>query len=173
MDVFTKEKRSEVMSLIRNKGNKQTELRLVKLLRERGIRGWRRGSKLPGHPDFVFSRARLAVFVDGCFWHGCPKHCRIPKTQKKFWHEKIETNKKRDRKKTRELKKLGWRVMRIWQHSLRTALVERTIARLLRMLGPLAWEQSAPAVQSRAVGGQKDVVYPEPPSFELIAAEDE
>jgi DNA mismatch endonuclease Vsr len=73
-DTFTKQKRSEMMSRIRSAGNKGTELRLVQIFRTNSITGWRRGSKLPGKPDFVFPKQRLAVFVDGCFWHGCPKH---------------------------------------------------------------------------------------------------
>ena len=72
-DVFTKEKRSEVMSLIRGKGNKETENALLALLRQNKITGWRRHLPLPGKPDFAFQKQKVAVFVDGCFWHGCPK----------------------------------------------------------------------------------------------------
>jgi len=161
MDIFSKEKRSDVMSKIRSKGNKETELRLMALLRERGIRGWWRGSKITGHPDFVFPRARLAVFVDGCFWHGCPKHCRLPATRKKFWHAKIAKNKKRDRTVTRELKTLGWNVMRIWSHSLAKSLANRTMNRLLRNLGDNA-----------VFAPQKHFVYPGHESYEMTAAED-
>jgi len=163
MDIFTKEKRSDVMSKIRSKGNKETELRLMALLRERGIRGWRRGSKITGHPDFVFSRARLAVFVDGCFWHGCPKHCRLPATRKKFWHGKIANNMKRDRAVARELKKTGWNVMRIWSHSLSKTLAPRTMARLLRNLG----DNAVFAPQYTAISA-----HPEHETRDLIAAED-
>ena len=73
-DVFTKAKRSEVMSRIRGRGNKDTELALAKLLRRHRITGWRRNQPVFGKPDFVFPKLKLAVFVDGCFWHGCPKH---------------------------------------------------------------------------------------------------
>src|SRR3989442_3445808 len=73
-DVFTKAKRSAVMSLIRGSGNRDTELRMMALFRAHGVTGWRRGALLTGRPDFVFRRERVAVFVDGCFWHGCPKH---------------------------------------------------------------------------------------------------
>ena len=72
-DVFSKKKRSQVMAAIRSKGNKTTELRLASILRAHGISGWRRHQPLFGKPDFVFRRERLAVFVDGCFWHGCPQ----------------------------------------------------------------------------------------------------
>jgi DNA mismatch endonuclease (patch repair protein) len=118
-DIFTKAKRSEVMSRIRGKGNKRTEGVLVQLFRDEGIIGWRRHLKLPGKPDFTFRKERLMVFVDGCFWHGCPKCYRVPKENRKFWEEKISRNRKRDRKVNRELQNRGWRILRIAEHSLR------------------------------------------------------
>lgn len=84
-DIFTKRKRSDVMSRIRGSGNRDTELRLIQVFRANGITGWRRGSNLPGKPDFVFPKLRTAVFVDGCYWHGCPWHATRPKTHTKFW----------------------------------------------------------------------------------------
>jgi DNA mismatch endonuclease Vsr len=80
-DVFNKTKRSRVMAAIKSTGNKDTELKLIAIFRANGIAGWRRNQKLPGKPDFVFRRERLAVFVDGCFWHGCRWHCRMPKSR--------------------------------------------------------------------------------------------
>lgn len=77
-DVFTKKKRSQIMAAVRSTGNRTTELRLASILRANGITGWRRHQPLPGKPDFVFRRERLAVFADGCFWHGCPRHLRMP-----------------------------------------------------------------------------------------------
>ena len=141
-DVFTEEQRSQVMSRIRGKGNRGTEIRLVELMRAHKITGWRRGSKLPGRPDFVFFRARLIVFVDGCFWHGCPKHGHTPKSGVDYWQEKIERNKKRDLEVTQELQALGWRVLRIWEHSLREKFAKHTISRLKRELA--AAPQDAP-----------------------------
>ncbi|HUZ07186.1 MAG TPA: very short patch repair endonuclease, partial [Candidatus Paceibacterota bacterium] len=96
-DVFTKAKRSEVMSRIRGRGNKATELALAKLFRRNKITGWRRHQKVFGKPDFVFSKRKLAVFVDGCFWHGCPKHATKPATNRAFWRNKFSRNKARDR----------------------------------------------------------------------------
>lgn len=123
------------MSAIRSRGNKDTELRLIAIMRTHGITGWRRGSKLRGRPDFLFPRERLAVFVDGCFWHGCPKHGTRPSSNVAFWEAKILGNQKRDRSVARELRHAGWRVLRIWEHALRREHEVRTVARLKRALG--------------------------------------
>ena len=117
-DVFTKAKRSEVMSRIRGRGNRDTEIALLKLLRKHRITGWRRHQSLLGRPDFVFGSHRVAVFVDGCFWHGCPQHATMPSQNAKFWKEKLDGNRARDRRVTRELKRRGWHVIRIWEHDL-------------------------------------------------------
>ncbi len=131
-DVFSKRKRSRVMAAIRSKGNRTTELRLVAILRAAGVTGWRRHLRLPGRPDFAFPGARLAVFVDGCFWHGCPKHCRLPKSRRKFWLGKITRNRSRDRQVARELRRAGWRVTRLWEHALnQTGRVADRLARRL------------------------------------------
>ena len=120
-DVFTKSKRSEVMSRIRGQGNKDTELVLAKLFRRNKITGWRRNQKIFGKPDFVFPKLKLAVFVDGCFWHGCPKHGTQPKGDHAFWKNKFASNKTRDLLVTRTLRRAGWRVLRIWEHTLQWA----------------------------------------------------
>jgi DNA mismatch endonuclease (patch repair protein) len=145
-DVFTKAKRSEVMSRIRSRGNRDTELALAKLLRVNGISGWRRhalvriadsnksragcGRRKSGahgvtrptvfcvRPDFVFRQVRLALFVDGCFWHGCPRHATKPANNRAFWKKKLAGNKKRDRVVNRTLRRAGWKVVRIWEHEL-------------------------------------------------------
>ena len=117
-NVFTKAKRSDVMSRIRGRGNKETELALIKLLRRHHITGWRRHQPIFGKPDFIFWRARVVVFVDGCFWHGCPKHCKTPVGNRMFWKKKLASNKARDRRVNRVLRKDGWRVVRIWEHAL-------------------------------------------------------
>ena len=83
-DVFDKTKRSAVMAAIRSHGNKDTELKFIEILKGRGITGWRRKQRLPGKPDFVFAGRRLAVFVDGCFWHGCPQHGRQPGSNSQY-----------------------------------------------------------------------------------------
>lgn len=133
-DVFTKAKRSEVMSKIRGKGNKATEIALAKLFRANGITGWRRHYPIAGRPDFAFPTHKLAVFVDGCFWHGCPKHGAQPKGNRKFWTEKLKSNITRDRRVNKELRARGWRVVRVWEHDLRKprqAITHRRISRML------------------------------------------
>lgn len=117
-DVFTPEKRSEVMSRIRARDNKRTELALAAFFRANKFSGWRRHYPIVGRPDFVFQTQRVAVFVDGCFWHGCQKHFKNPVGNHEFWKRKIEANRVRDRKVTRELRMKGWRVLRIWEHQL-------------------------------------------------------
>ena len=131
-DVFTKAKRSEVMSRIRGRGNKDTELALVKLLRRHRIIGWRRHQPVFGKPDFLFRAQRVAVFVDGCFWHGCPRCYRRPKSNRKFWDAKIVRNRERDRQVSRELRRLGWRIIRVWEHDLRKPT--RVLARIRKAL---------------------------------------
>ncbi|MDO8541903.1 MAG: very short patch repair endonuclease [Opitutaceae bacterium] len=122
-------------SLIRGSGNKDTELRLIGIFRTHGIRGWRRRHRIAGKPDFVFLREKLVVFVDGCFWHGCPTHATWPKNNAEFWRTKLLGNRRRDRAVNRLLKKAGWRVVRIWEHALARKHEARTVARLLRVLG--------------------------------------
>lgn len=108
------------MSRIRSRANRTTELRFIRFCRKFGITGWRRGSKLFGKPDFVFSRVRVVVFVDGDFWHGNPKTRRTPKTNQEYWEKKIRSNRRRDRLVTKTLKDSGWRVLRVWESELRT-----------------------------------------------------
>ncbi|HRX54580.1 MAG TPA: very short patch repair endonuclease [Verrucomicrobiales bacterium] len=118
-DIWTPGKRSSVMRNVRSSGNQSTELTLIDIFRAAGLCGWRRNQRLPGKPDFVFRRERVAVFVDGCFWHGCPKCYRRPKSNRKFWDEKVARNKKRDREVGKELRGKNWRVIRIWEHQLK------------------------------------------------------
>lgn len=132
-DVFNKAKRSEVMSCIRPRGNKDTELALLKLLKAERLTGWRRGQAVLGKPDFIFREARLAVFVDGCFWHGCPKHYQLPANNRAFWTKKLEANKNRDRYVTRLLRRKGWKVIRIWECQL-TENPKGCVGRIRRLL---------------------------------------
>ena len=95
------------MSKVKGRGNAATELRLIRIFRENKIAGWRRHAKLFGNPDFVFSKARLTIFIDGCFWHGCPLHATSPKTNYIFWKKKLEKNKARDKVVNGKLKSKG------------------------------------------------------------------
>lgn len=118
-DIFTKKKRSKIMSAIRSRRNRSTELKLIRIFRAHGITGWRRNIPLFGKPDFIFPRYHLAIFVDGCFWHGCIIHRAKPKQNFKYWETKAARNRKRDRFVEAELNRRGWKVVRIWEHSLR------------------------------------------------------
>ena len=114
-DFITKEKRSKIMRAVRGKGNNTTELAMIKIFKENKIMGWRRNSKLVGKPDFVFPKAKLAVFVDGCYWHG--HKCQKPRDSQKegFWKEKLTYNKKHDHLVTKSLRGENWIVIRIWE----------------------------------------------------------
>lgn len=122
------------MSLIRGKGNKSTELRLVTAFRGARVKGWRRHLLLPGKPDFTFPSARLCVFVHGCFWHGCPHCYRPPKKNRKFWAGKLAINVKRDRRVIRQLRTRGYRTAIVWECSLGSSRILREVARIRRML---------------------------------------
>lgn len=122
------------MSRIRGRGNKDTELALASIFRRHQITGWRRHQDIPGRPDFIFRRERIAIFVDGCFWHGCPKHCRQPKGNAAFWMKKLSANKTRDKMVNQELRKLGWHVVRIWEHDLAKKKQAMLITRLSRVI---------------------------------------
>lgn len=134
-DVFTKAQRSAVMARVRSRDNVSTEIRAIVLLRAAGITGWRRHSRVFGKPDFVFQRAKIALFVDGCFWHGCP-HCkRIPTSSAAFWRAKIQRNIQRDKRVSCQLRKEGWKVIRVRECRLKTP------ARFLNRLKALSLRQ--------------------------------
>ena len=126
--------RGQLMSRVHSKGNETTEKRLASLLRQWGLSGWRRHQPLPGRPDFVWRKPKVAVFVDGCFWHGhdCGRNV-TPKTNAKAWHDKISRNKARDRKTTWLLRLGGWGVVRIWECELRKSS-DRCLGRIRKVL---------------------------------------
>jgi DNA mismatch endonuclease (patch repair protein) len=137
MHPVTKHERSRIMAAVRSANTRSTEWKLRSQLITAGVRGWQcQVANLPGKPDFIFPRQKLAVFVDGCFWHACPKHCTYAKglrrttrpfdklrvttkrTGRAFWLGKLAGNIARDRRVNRQLRRQGWRVVRIWEHEL-------------------------------------------------------
>ena len=133
VDTISKKSRSKNMSRIRGKGNEKTELRLARLMRKVGIRGWRRHLPIPGRPDFAFRKQKVAVFVDGCFWHGCPRCFRLPKQNRAFWKAKIDGNRRRDRSVNGRLRGLGWKVIRIRECRLKHK--DRVIQKVYKLIG--------------------------------------
>lgn len=118
MDCVSPATRSRIMSAIRARGNRTTEWRLRALLAA-GVRGWcLHPPDIEGHPDFVFPALHIAVFVDGCFWHGCPSCFRLPRSRRSFWKQKIERNRARDRRVRARLRRQGWSVLSVWEHHL-------------------------------------------------------
>jgi DNA mismatch endonuclease (patch repair protein) len=134
-DVFSRAKRSEVMSLIRSSGNGATELRMIALLRAHKLTGWRRGVPLLGRPDFVWRGERVALFVDGCFWHNCPRHGRVPHSRQEYWIGKLAGNARRDRLVSRALRAGGWTVIRVWECALHKSTARRAATRIASALG--------------------------------------
>lgn len=129
--------RSEQMSRIKAR-NTEPERVLRKLLWSRGAR-YRLHARTPaGRPDLVFSGSRVAVFIDGCFWHGCPEHYVRPRSSEAFWADKLGTNVRRDINQTRMLEDLGWRVCRVWEHEVfeDPAQVARAVE---RAIGSVRW----------------------------------
>lgn len=106
------------MKRVKSAKNRSTELRLIEFFKANAVKGWRRNYKLFGKPDFAFPRAKLAVFVDGCFWHGHDCRNTRPKDNADYWNEKRSRNMRRDREVTAVLQSKGWRVMRIWECAL-------------------------------------------------------
>jgi DNA mismatch endonuclease (patch repair protein) len=114
-DVFNKERRSFVMSRVKSSKNATTELKLIAFFKSNGVIGWRRNYKIFGKPDFVFPKLKLAVFADGCFWHGHDCRNVRPKDNAEYWNEKRARNMKRDADVKERLQKRGWKVLRIWE----------------------------------------------------------
>lgn len=114
-DIISKEKRSYIMSRIRGRDTKP-ELLVKGMVDGRLLKHQPKG--VYGNPDFANKRRRIAVFVDGCFWHGCPSCFREPKSNRKFWIPKIRRNKEKDREVNRHLRRGGWKVVRVWEHQL-------------------------------------------------------
>ena len=143
-DIFSKKKRSAIMALIRNK-HTAPEKALKRLLRALGVRYRSQCSRLPGTPDIVLPEAKVALFINGCFWHG-HKGCRrsrLPTTNVKFWKRKIAKNVARDRAAARKLRAMGWKVRVYWtckrlaqSHCQSSSHENQTLSRLVLVAGP-------------------------------------
>lgn len=146
-DVFDEAERSRLMARVRSRGNRSTEVKLATLFRGAGITGWRRSYPIFGKPDFVFTKQRVAVFVDGCFWHQHECSFRYtPKSRLEFWLPKFAKNVARDRLVTRILRSARWRVIRIWECDLVPRRHNRVINRVRRALefAPLEDKTTSP-----------------------------
>jgi DNA mismatch endonuclease (patch repair protein) len=126
MDHVSREIRSKIMASVRSSGNRTTEVVLGRLLWAAGLRGYRKHWPVTGRPDFAWPGLKVAVFVDGCFWHGCA--CKyLPRSNTKFWRDKIEANMRRDRNTSRHLRRTGWAVIRIKECKLNSKATIRRI----------------------------------------------
>lgn len=117
-DIFSKKKRSEIMSNVRNKDSK-IEIAFRKALWKEGFRYRKNVSGYFGRPDLVLKKFKTVIFIDSCFWHGCKKHCKMPTTNEMFWNNKINKNIERDKNVNKHYKVIGWKVIRIWEHKLK------------------------------------------------------
>ena len=127
--------RSRTMASIRGRHNRTTELRLKMVFVRAGICGWQlHAEHLPGKPDFYFPGRRVAVFVDGCFWHSCPKCGHVPKTRSTFWAAKLARNRQRDRATTKKLRAQGIKVLRVWEHCLKNWAASKELRNILALL---------------------------------------
>ncbi len=103
------------MAAVRSRGNLSTEVKMARLLREFALHGWRRHCPTYGRPDFCWLREKVGIFVDGCFWHGCPRCYKTPRSHVRYWKAKVLANQERDRRVNSLLKRKGWVVVRIWE----------------------------------------------------------
>ncbi|MDR2341686.1 MAG: very short patch repair endonuclease [Campylobacteraceae bacterium] len=133
-DIFTREQRSKIMRQVKSRLNKSTELKLISFFKSNKINGWRRNYHIFGKPDFVFPAYNIAIFVDGCFWHG--HNCRniTPKDNADYWSSKIERNKKRDKDVVNTLQMKNWTVIRLWECELKNEQLFNKLAKLLQKM---------------------------------------
>ena len=128
------------MSAVRSRGNKTTEVILRLGMARAGIVGWKmHPTGLIGTPDFYFHKEKVAIFVDGCFWHGCPKCGHLPSVNNAYWRKKISRNRQRDAARARELRKVGVVVIRLWEHELKANLA-KCVNRIQRTLSKAFFE---------------------------------
>jgi DNA mismatch endonuclease (patch repair protein) len=131
MDRVSKATRSRIMASVRSKGNRSTERLMAKVLRKEGLRGYRTQWMVPGKPDFAWPDRKIALFVDGCFWHGCPRCNRPSKSHVGFWRKKVSDNRRRDLRVSRRLRRQGWNVLRVWECVVTSARTAQRIRKAL------------------------------------------
>ena len=134
-DVFSSDKRSEIMKKVKPAGNKTTELQMIKAFGDFKISGWRRHYDVKGHPDFGFPKKRIAIFVDGCFWHGHDCRNTRPENNKEFWEKKRNRNIQHDKEITLRFESRGWTVIRIWECELKKKNREQLEKKLDPLIG--------------------------------------
>ena len=122
MDKVSKKVRSKIMKAVKSSKNKSTELRFRAALIQARLSGWNVRPSTKCKPDFVFRRKKVAIFVDGCFWHGCPICSKHPLDNKEYWSTKIARNRNRDQQVRKQLNKEGWKVLRFWEHDIQANL---------------------------------------------------
>ena len=135
-DVFNKETRSQIMSRVRSNGNRSTELKLISIFHELGIVGWKRHYPVKGHPDFVFLKKKVAVFVVGCFWLGHDCRNTRPANNQEYWEKKRQRNIQHDIEITALFEARGWIVLRIWECELKKKNYEALLSKLELLIDP-------------------------------------
>ena len=141
-DVFDQAKRSDIMKRVRPSGNKSTELKLIEIFKSLNITGWRRNYPVIGHPDFVFLERKVAIFVDGCFWHGHDCRNTMPADNAEYWAKKRMRNIEHDKAITELFEHRGWTVVRIWECELKKKNLPDTLARIQEALAESANKRS-------------------------------
>ena len=120
------------MTRVKKSGTK-LEAKLAELLEAAGLTDFEcQARELPGTPDFVWRKQKVALFLDSCYWHGCALHLRMPRSNIEYWENKIALNRARDKRQSKELRGVGWRVIRLWEHELKNPL--KTVSKIRRIL---------------------------------------
>lgn len=130
------------MRQIKSKKNKSTELRLIEIFKQNGITGWRRNYPVKGHPDFIFPKKKIAVFVDGCFWHGHDCRNTRPADHQEYWQKKRERNIKHDKEVTAMFEARGWTVLRIWECELQKKNLDGTVEKIKLQMYAIATQDA-------------------------------
>lgn len=147
-DTVSREARSKIMAKVQSKGTKLEKVLLGALIERRWDFLEEQPQDILGHPDFIYRECKVAIFVDSCFWHGCPRHVRMPSSNVDYWTKKIARNKKRDARVRAQLRQEGWHVVAIWEHELPDT---RSLKGKLTRIGKFIAEKTSMASASNAV----------------------